>query len=368
MKLSFSIPSNKKKKQPFSGLQNPNRRSSDASDQPKPQFVTEFTTSSDTTAPSDALIIPPKPNESLLLRHKKLRTSLPDPSEDPSIHFESESIPTDDPNNPPPGVTYGLNPRRGSVRSDEPKEKPIVDQTLLRFKIDMETLPDHRGEEEFAAVSMEDFAEGVLRGYGWKKGQGVARLKGKEDVKVAEIERRSAGEGLGFRPGGDKKPPMPPPKERIVGSKASIRWRRELEISKKRRGREESSGGDRPVRWVRSRIRVRVISKKYKGGAFYRKKGEVLDVVGPTTCDIAMDGGKVVLDGVEQELLETAIPKEGGNVLVLLGRHKGAFGRLVKMNTERETAVVRDADSHELLKVRLEEIAEYVGDPSELGY
>ncbi|KAK1314535.1 Protein MOS2 [Acorus calamus] len=352
MKLSFSIPSNKKKKQPFNSLQNPNRPSSDTSEQPKPQFVTEFTTSSDTTAPSDVLIIPPKPNESLLLRHKKLRTSLPDPSEDPSIHFESESIPTDDPNNPPPGVTYGLNPRRGSVRSDEPKERPIVDQTLLRFKIDMETLPDHRGEEEFAAVSMEDFAEGVLRGYGWKKGQGVARLKGKEDVKVAEIERRSAGEGLGFRPGGDKKPSMPPPKERIAGSKASdsteegksLRKLKELEISK-----EE---GERGIEQWRSA----------------GPKGEVLDVVGPTTCDIAMDGGKVVLDRVEQEMLETAIPKEGGNVLVLLGRHKGVFGRLMKMNTERETAVVRDADSHELLKVRLEEIAEYVGDPSELGY
>ncbi|URD84833.1 hypothetical protein MUK42_19367 [Musa troglodytarum] len=52
-----------------------------------------------------------------------------------------------------------------------------------------------------------------------------------------------------------------------------------------------------------------------------------------------------------------AVPEEGG-VLVLYGKHKGVFGSLVERNTDKDTGVVRDADSHDLIKVRLDAIAE----------
>ncbi|KAI3836375.1 hypothetical protein MKX03_000123 [Papaver bracteatum] len=55
-------------------------------------------------------------------------------------------------------------------------------------------------------------------------------------------------------------------------------------------------------------------------------------------------------------------------VLILYGKHKGVFGNLVERDTEKETGVVRDADTHELLNVHLEQIAEYIGDPSHLGH
>ncbi|KAI3865667.1 hypothetical protein MKX03_001527, partial [Papaver bracteatum] len=54
--------------------------------------------------------------------------------------------------------------------------------------------------------------------------------------------------------------------------------------------------------------------------------------------------------------------------LILYGKHKGVFGNLVERDTEKETGVVRDADTHELLNVHLEQIAEYIGDPSHLGH
>eukprot|EP00268_Persea_americana_P018171 TRINITY_DN1898_c1_g1_i2.p1 TRINITY_DN1898_c1_g1~~TRINITY_DN1898_c1_g1_i2.p1 ORF type:complete len:519 (-),score=115.57 TRINITY_DN1898_c1_g1_i2:397-1953(-) len=120
--------------------------------------------------------------------------------------------------------------------------------------------------------------------------------------------------------------------------------------------------------WLTSHIRVRIISKGFRGGKLYLKKGVVMDVVGPTTCDISMDENKELIQGVDQEILETAIPKSGGPVLVLYGKHKGVFGNLVESDKERETGVVRDADTHALLNVRLEQIAEYIGDPSYLGY
>ncbi|OVA19952.1 G-patch domain [Macleaya cordata] len=123
-----------------------------------------------------------------------------------------------------------------------------------------------------------------------------------------------------------------------------------------------------PVSWLTSHIRVRIVSKDFRGGKLYLKKGEIVDVVGPKTCDISIDESRELIQGVKQDILETAIPRRGGPVLVLYGKHKGVFGNLVERDMEKETGVVRDADSHALLNVRLEQIAEYLGDPSYIGY
>ena len=144
--------------------------------------------------------------------------------------------------------------------------------------------------------------------------------------------------------------------------------REEGRSSRREEGRSSRREAEKITPWLTSHIRVRVISKDFKGGRFYLKKGEVLDVVGPTTCDISMDEGRELIQGVDQELLETAVPHRGGPVLVLFGKHKGAYGSLVERDSEQATGVVRDADSHALLNVRLEQIAEYVGDPSYIGY
>ncbi|XP_031393621.1 protein MOS2 [Punica granatum] len=142
--------------------------------------------------------------------------------------------------------------------------------------------------------------------------------------------------------------------------------------SRKRRSKEvkraSSDGSGNNVRWLTNHIRVRVISKDLKGGRLYRKKGKVLDVVGPMSCDLLMDETRELIQGVDQVLLETALPKRGGPVLVLSGRYKGVHGSLVERDLDRETGIVRDADTHELFNVRLEQIAEYVEDPSLVGY
>lgn len=122
------------------------------------------------------------------------------------------------------------------------------------------------------------------------------------------------------------------------------------------------------VRWLTNHIRVRVISKDLKSGRLYLKKGEVVDVVGPTACDISMDENGELVQGVDQDLLETALPRRGGPVLVLYGKHKGVYGSLVEKDMERENGVVRDADTHAMLNVSLEQIAEYTGDPALIGY
>lgn len=133
--------------------------------------------------------------------------------------------------------------------------------------------------------------------------------------------------------------------------------------------RSSSGCGERrrTVRWLKNHIRVRIIGEDFMGGKLFLQKGEVVDVVGPTTCDIAMDGSRELLQGVDQEILETALPRRGGPVLVLSGKHEGVFGSLVERNKEDETAVVRDADTLALITVRLEQIAEYTREPSYIG-
>ncbi|KAL8150693.1 hypothetical protein V2J09_020501 [Rumex salicifolius] len=150
-------------------------------------------------------------------------------------------------------------------------------------------------------------------------------------------------------------------KERKV-SRRSAEERRKDDVGHVKRDRVSKGS------WLSSHIMVRVISQQFKRGKFYLKKGKVLDVVGPTTCDISMDDGKEIIQGVEQDMLETALPRRGGYVLVLSGKHKGVYGSLVKKDSESETGVVQDADTQELLNVRLDQIAEYVGDPSDIGY
>ncbi|KAL2339379.1 hypothetical protein Fmac_007319 [Flemingia macrophylla] len=140
------------------------------------------------------------------------------------------------------------------------------------------------------------------------------------------------------------------------------------EVEEKRRDAGRRVVDHRKVSWLTSHIRVRVISRDLKGGRLYLKKGEVLDVVGPTTCDISMDESRELVQGVSQDVLETAIPRCGGAVLVLAGKYKGVYGSLVERDLDRESAVVRDADTHELFNVKLEQIAEYTGDPSLLGH
>lgn len=122
------------------------------------------------------------------------------------------------------------------------------------------------------------------------------------------------------------------------------------------------------VNWLRNHIRVRIISKDLKGGRLFLKKGVVVDVVGPGMCDISMDESRELIQGVEQELMETALPRRGGPVLVLCGRHKGVYGSLLERDSEKETGLVRDADTREMLNVRLDEMAEYTGDPNDIGY
>lgn len=156
-------------------------------------------------------------------------------------------------------------------------------------------------------------------------------------------------------------------KELRVKESDNYRDKNDIRLERKS-GQEKLKARSERVNWLRNHIRVRIVSQELKGGRLFLKKGVVVDVVGPGVCDISVDESRELVQGVDQDLLETALPKRGGPVLVLCGRHKGVYGNLLERDSEKETGVVRDADTHELLNVKLEQVAEYTGDPSDIGY
>ncbi|KAI3716736.1 hypothetical protein L1987_67826 [Smallanthus sonchifolius] len=395
MKLSFSLSSSKPPKPSIKPSQD------ETSSSAKKEFLTEFDPSKTLTNQNSKTldVIAPIANE--WRPQKKMRSiDLPDKSEDPNLEFEVVNSTVDpiDPN-----ISYGLNIRAkkdseldSKLKADRFQSASSIDQLMLnKLRNDLVSLPEHGGMDEFEDMPVENFATALLKGYGWHEGKGVGK-NAKEDVKVFEFKKRTGKEGLGFV----NDMPMPPTndsknrpakmkketvtngerKERINGGDrskdSSSSWDHKRDAgydkdkktsSKRGRERHETSAATSKS-WLNSHIRVRIISKELNGGRLYLKKGEIVDVVGPNTCDISMDNSRELIQGVDQEFLETALPRRGGPVLVLYGRHKGVYGSLQEKDMDNETAVVRDADTHALINVKLEQIAEYVGDPDDIGY
>ncbi|KAL5070801.1 hypothetical protein RYX36_021688 [Vicia faba] len=95
---------------------------------------------------------------------------------------------------------------------------------------------------------------------------------------------------------------------------------RKLEDSKVKKDHLEEERGSRS-KHSRDEVKERRADGN-RGGKEEKGKGEVLDVIGPTTCDVSMD----------------------------------------------ESRGIRDSDTHQMLNVKLEHIAEYIGDPNLLGH
>ncbi|CAI8615624.1 unnamed protein product [Vicia faba] len=458
-KLSFSFPSSKSSSKPNNSVKPSQTFDDDSSTKQdlQKQLITEFDSSNlQTLDPNSKTLISPIENQ--WRAHKKMKNlhlPITDSHSSHSLTFVPDTTSISDQAESDQS-SYGLNLRSGN--SDNKKQIPDGDalrprvsievNMMQKFKEDMERLPDDQGFDEFKDISVDGYGAALLGGYGWKQGMGIGK-NAKEDVKVVEVKRRTAKEGLGFV--ADLPPPTSKKGERNgkverekrnkegkvvrivrgrdVGLKASVvsrigddvfvlkvlgtseevkvrvedvaelgsveedRCLRKLKDSKVKDHREEerrscskhrrdevkerrvdaNRGGKeekekKQVPWLTSHIRVRVVSRSFKGGRLYLKKGEVLDVIGPTTCDISMDESREIIQGVSQDMLETAIPRRGGPVLVLHGKHKGAFGSLVERDLDREIGIIRDADTHQMLNVKLEHMAEYIGDPSLLGH
>ncbi len=113
-----------------------------------------------------------------------------------------------------------------------------------------------------------------------------------------------------------------------------------------------TAGGD----WLRQGIRVKVVSRSLGGGALYKQKGVVLDVVARGVACLRLDSGAVVSEA-RQSQLETLLPEVGGQCVVLLGPQKGELAVLLEKHREEQTALVELLDDLQLLWLSMDAIA-----------
>lgn len=85
--------------------------------------------------------------------------------------------------------------------------------------------------------------------------------------------------------------------------------------------------------WIRENIMVKVVNRKVAGGAFYGKKGKITTVIDGYGARVSINNSKQVLE-LDQDDLETVIPKPGGTVLILRGPHRGSEARVESINVE----------------------------------
>ncbi len=121
------------------------------------------------------------------------------------------------------------------------------------------------------------------------------------------------------------------------------------EKSRKKRRRDEGDmnvddDGQEDIRkknWIRKDILVRIISKKLSKGAYYKRKGIINEVHDKFTAEVeifdsgpdADDGGDIV--EVDQDYLETVVPKEGKKVMILNGRGRGMLAKLISADNNK---------------------------------
>jgi G patch domain/KOW motif-containing protein len=111
--------------------------------------------------------------------------------------------------------------------------------------------------------------------------------------------------------------------------------------------------------WLIPNIRVRVVTKKIAKGRQFREKGIVLDVLRQgREATIQMSNGDI-LERIPERYLETALPKAGGNVIVLTGTHKYDKGKLLERNSDKGRGVVQLYEDMNVVTLSLDNIAEY---------
>lgn len=127
--------------------------------------------------------------------------------------------------------------------------------------------------------------------------------------------------------------------EKKDDSKRKISALEEIMEQGKKRQKEEEEKKPKVRSWLRKGIVVKVVTKSL-GDKYYKKKGwikEVLDDFGALVV-MTETGAKVKLD---QDHLETVVPGEGREVVVLWGEHVGEVATLRSIDTDNFCASVR---------------------------
>jgi len=88
---------------------------------------------------------------------------------------------------------------------------------------------------------------------------------------------------------------------------------------------------------------------------------KVIDVINRDECIVQLEDGKII-EGLRENMLETALPKNGGKILVVSGSLKGQKGILLERNREKEEATIQLYPDMDVEVIKMDDIAEYCED------
>eukprot|EP00520_Triparma_pacifica_P016789 CAMPEP_0118660558 /NCGR_PEP_ID=MMETSP0785-20121206/15755_1 /TAXON_ID=91992 /ORGANISM="Bolidomonas pacifica, Strain CCMP 1866" /LENGTH=151 /DNA_ID=CAMNT_0006553829 /DNA_START=15 /DNA_END=467 /DNA_ORIENTATION=- len=125
-------------------------------------------------------------------------------------------------------------------------------------------------------------------------------------------------------------------KEREEEEKRRKTEREEADTRRKELREKREKKSKKKEYWLKRGIVVKVLNKKLEGGNFYKMKGVVREVVDKYAGRIELldgneggeDGKEVILD---QDELETVIPKVGKEVVVVNGYGRGEDAELLEI-------------------------------------
>lgn len=86
-----------------------------------------------------------------------------------------------------------------------------------------------------------------------------------------------------------------------------------------------------------------------------------MDVSGPDTFSVRVDDTGKLVEGLQHSLVETALPKAGGMVLVLNGSHRLRRGKLLERHSADARAVVQLSGDLQAVELSFDDVAEWVG-------
>ena len=98
----------------------------------------------------------------------------------------------------------------------------------------------------------------------------------------------------------------------------------------------------------------------------YLKRAEVVDVPQPTTCSLVVAESRESVAGVQQSQVETVVPKEAGQrLLVLAGKLRGQRARLLSRDSGAASVRLQLTADFSVHELGFDDVSEYVGEAGE---
>ena len=130
------------------------------------------------------------------------------------------------------------------------------------------------------------------------------------------------------------------------------------EEDRKRRREKREKKGKKKDYWLKKGIVVKVVNKKLEGGKFYKRKGVVREVVEKYAGRVEIKGDdegeedvEVILD---QDDLETVVPKVGKEVVIVNGYGRGEEAVLTEILEKEFKGRVKLLEDGEIVDVDYE--------------